>query len=220
MIWFITENRNEFQNVIKHLSDAGYDAELFSKFSGALSGFTAVVPEAIFIDADMSEVACLEFCWSVKNTQNKKVKLIIFSSSSIEKTEIAAFENGADEFILKPLRERAVIKRILTRLNNYSSSTLSCMIKGIYKLNINRDSFTVLLNNVQIILSRKEFELLALIASEPGKIYSREEIFRRVWKKIMDDKDRTIDVHILRLRKKLGEELISTHKGIGYRLAL
>jgi two-component system alkaline phosphatase synthesis response regulator PhoP len=85
------------------------------------------------------------------------------------------------------------------------------------KIYIDRESFSVYVNQHPVAVSRKEFELLHLMASQPGKIFTRDEIFEKVWKRKSNPKDRTIDVHILRLRKKLGDEFISTQKGVGYR---
>jgi two-component system alkaline phosphatase synthesis response regulator PhoP len=218
MIWIISNNRNEFISLTKELLANKITYKIFSSVTDTFNHLNSDVPEGIIIDADDSEMSCLEFCHKIKSiSSNKKVILFILSGSQSESFEVSVFEAGADEFIIKPIREKALLKRILTRLN-IDQVPLNILYKGKDSaLQINKEAFSVYLNQVYVPLSRKEFELLYLIASQPGKVFTREEIFSKIWKRIPAEKERTIDVHILRLRKKLGEEFISTQKGIGYR---
>ena len=146
----------------------------------------------------------------------------MLSDVASENIEIQAFDSGADDFIRKPLFPEAFIRRIMNRIHakEQNSIQLESTHTGQSKLYIDRESFTVFLNQQPISISKKEFELLHLMASSPGKIFTRDEIFEKIWKRKSGLNDRTIDVHILRLRKKLGEEFISTQKGVGYRFEL
>jgi two-component system alkaline phosphatase synthesis response regulator PhoP len=219
MFWIISDKKIELEILLQEFSMKGYHVSVFNNLNEALSELQNIKPDAILIDADMSEIPCLEFCHKIKsNTEFQKILLIVISSGVSEAIEEAMFDAGADEFVTRPLRKRALLKRISSRLNKtFSLQKVMYNGKGKSALEIDRESFTVYLNHMLIPLSRKEFELLHLMASHPGKVFTREEIFNKVWNKKHISKERTIDVHILRLRKKIGEEFISTQKGIGYR---
>ena len=219
MLWLISNNKNDFDGLISELSSKGIKYSYFLKISDALNQLNKETPEGILVDADQSEILCFEFCHKIKSLSHlKKTKLIVISSNYSESMEEAVFDAGADEFVTKPIKQKAMVKRISARLN-FSAPEFSILykIKGKQTLQIDKESFSVYLNQVHIPLSLKEFELLHLMASHPGKVFTRNEIFDKVWKKKHLAKERTIDVHILRLRKKIGEEFFSTQKGVGYR---
>ena len=219
MLWLISNNKNDFDGLIGELSSKGIKYSYFLKISDALNQLNKETPEGIILDADQCEILCFEFCHKIKSLSHlKKTKLIVISSNYSESMEEAVFDAGADEFVTKPIKQKAMVKRISARLN-FSAPEFSILynIKGKHTLQIDRESFSVYLNQVLIPLSLKEFELLHLMASHPGKVFTRNEIFDKVWKKKHLAKERTIDVHILRLRKKIGEEFFSTQKGVGYR---
>jgi two-component system alkaline phosphatase synthesis response regulator PhoP len=221
MYWFICDKKGDLEILLEEFSLKGFHVAAFDKISEALAELNNHIPDAILIDADKSEIPCLEFCHKLKsNTEFQKVLLIVISSNVSEAIEEAMFDAGADEFVTKPIRKGALLKRISLRLNKpFSGQKVMYNGNGNGKsaLEIDKESFTVYLNHTLVPLSRKEFELLYLMASHPGKIFTREEIFNKVWNKKHISKERTIDVHILRLRKKIGEAFISTQKGIGYR---
>jgi two-component system alkaline phosphatase synthesis response regulator PhoP len=219
MIWIITHHKGDYSGLMDKLNLLGHPPRLFTVAAEALKELEVNKPEAIFLDVDDAELTGLEFCWILKSSSEwKKIKVFIISSKTDDATEIKAFENGADEFLLKPLREQVAIKRVIRQLRiNGDYPTLNFSVNGHASLRIDKESYTVFFNNEPVLLSKKEFELLFLLASQPGKVFTREEIFNKIWKKSFGKKDRTIDVHILRLRKKLGEDFFSTQKGIGYR---
>jgi len=219
MFWFISEKKEEFEILIEEFISKGFQTRMFTKVSEALTKLKDETPEGILIDAEKSEIPCLEFCHKIKSLSDyKKIILIVVSSSVSEVIEEAMFDAGADEFVCKPIRQRALFKRISARLSRTpNSQKVLYNENGKLALQIDKESFTVYLNHTIVPLSRKEFELLHLMASHPGKVFTREEIFTKVWNRKHDSKERTIDVHILRLRKKIGEEFITTQKGIGYR---
>ena len=219
MLWLISNNKIEFNGLIGELSANGFKYTFFSKISHAFNKLNKETPDGIIIDADESEILCLEFCHKIKSLAHlKKTKLIVISSNVTESMEMEVFDNGADEFVTKPLKQKAMLKRISKRMNfSIPEFTILYKTKGKDTLHIDKESFSVYLNQVLVPLSLKEFELLYLMASQPGKVFSRNEIFNKVWKREHMAKERTIDVHILRLRKKIGEDFFSTQKGVGYR---
>ncbi|HPD53697.1 MAG TPA: response regulator transcription factor, partial [Bacteroidia bacterium] len=134
---------------------------------------------------------------------------------------IAGFDVGADDYITKPIKPRVLISRIGALFRRYdptgASSDAKAQVLTIGDLQIDREQYLIQKGGEKIELPRKEFELLALLASKPGKVFTREEILERVWGNDVIVGDRTIDVHVRKLREKLGEELIRTVKGIGYK---
>jgi two-component system alkaline phosphatase synthesis response regulator PhoP len=218
-IWFVGNRFEEYSNLTTELISMGFSLNYYNKVSDAFSEINEQIPGAIIVDSDGSEIASFEFCYKVKISSNGiKPCLFILSSNKSEKMEISAFKSGADEFILKPVRNSSFLTRLETRLNNASvDKSVLFKVKGNTTLQIDKESFSVYKNQLLVPLSRKEFELLHLMACHPGKVFTREEIFKKIWNRSIDAKERTIDVHILRLRKKLGDEFFSTQKGVGYR---
>lgn len=175
-----------------------------------------VNPSLIVMDIMMPKMDGIEACQIIRKDLNITQPIIAFLTSRAEDySQIAGFEAGADDYINKPIRPRLLISKVeslLRRLdrpvnigNNLSNS-----------LKIDRDKFMIELNNEKIILPKKEFELLELLASRPGKVYNREQILSIVWGNETIVGERTIDVHIRKLREKLGDEYIRTIKGVGY----
>ncbi len=221
MIWLVGKDLNQYRPLLHTFSNQKIASKHYESLTDALRVLDQK-PDAILIDIDGVEQLSLEFCWIVNHNINyKKASIFIFSSNADETLEVSAFEAGASDFIVKPFRKDAVLSRIQSRLNNFSENHLiRSSLNGETVLEINKEEFSVLFKDEMITLSRKEFELLYLLAGNPGKVFSREELYKRVWSNEYDPKDRTIDVHILRLRKKLDDNIITTLKGVGYRLNL
>lgn len=191
------------------------------RFSSAVTDIKRLQPDAVLIDIDRQELAALELCFLIKSeTGFNHLKTIILSSSTEPEAEIASFKAGADDYVTKPLQQAAFLTRLSKRIGIGSETIALQSATNFKKLHIDKDAYTVHLNQSIIPLSKMEFELLHLLASHPSKVFTREEIFEKVWKREGNEKDRTIDVHVLRLRKKLGVDIIQTQKGIGYRLVL
>jgi len=177
-------------------------------------------PQVVLIDSESHrELAALEFCYFIKsNPKFTHSKTFILSDHAEEFAEVAAFDAGADDFIHKPVRLKSLARRISARLDKTGKDILiQGEADGTSSVKIDPESYSVFLGTNAIHVSRKEFELLYLMASRPGKIFNRHELYEQVWKKKYSFRDRTIDVHILRLRRKLGKDLIQTQKGVGYR---
>ena len=160
----------------------------------------------------------IEACSNLREIESLSKSMIIFLSARGEDfTQIAAFDAGADDYINKPVKPKILLKkissisrRILSENNNTSNIIVGSLV-------IDRESYSVTLEKDEIALPRKEFELLYLLASKPGKVLTRDEIMFKVWGTQVVVGDRTIDVHVRKLREKIGEKYIKTIKGVGYK---
>lgn len=177
-------------------------------------------PDLILLDIMMPEMDGIETCRELRALPEFKNTLIAFLTARGEDfTQITGFEVGADDYITKPIKPRLLISRVNALLRRKLMENEEHVIQ-IGNLRIDREKFIVKLGENEIFLPRKEFELLSLLASKPGKVFKREEILNKIWGKEVIVGDRTIDVHIRKLREKLGDETIKTIKGIGYKLDL
>ncbi|HRW22195.1 MAG TPA: response regulator transcription factor [Bacteroidales bacterium] len=181
-------------------------------------------PHLILLDVMMPEINGIELCEQLRNNEETADTLIIILTARGEDySQIAGLESGADDYIVKPINYKVLISRVnalLRRkfmLNKQSNHNLVNQIK-IGNLIIDREKYLVKNNNIIINLPRKEFELLALLVSSPGKVFTRNEIYDTIWGDTIVG-DRTIDVHILKLREKLGSRHIKTIKGVGYKFS-
>ncbi|MDG1433621.1 MAG: response regulator transcription factor [Saprospiraceae bacterium] len=178
-------------------------------------------PDLIILDIMMPEMDGVEVCRQLRAKANFDDTLITFLTARGEDySQIAAFDVGGDDYITKPIRPRVLISRIkaLLRRKNRTIAKSSINILTIKDLTIDKEKVTVEVNGTKIDLAKKEFELLSLLASRPGKVFTREEIFRKIWGNDVIVGNRTIDVHIRKLREKIGDSYIKTSKGIGYKM--
>lgn len=177
-------------------------------------------PDLIILDIMMPRMDGVEVCRHLRNKPEFSNTLIAFLTAREEDySQIAALEVGGDDYITKPIRPRVFLSRIkaLLRRSDRRGPTEEGEILKIGDLIIDKERVSVQKGDEEIELAKKEFELLSLLVSKPGKVYSREEIFNKVWGTDVIVGNRTIDVHIRKLREKIGEEYIKTIKGIGYK---
>ncbi|MBN8692101.1 MAG: response regulator transcription factor [Bacteroidetes bacterium] len=176
-------------------------------------------PHLIVLDVMMPEMDGIETCRILRENKEIGNTLIVFlSARSEDYTQIAGFDSGADDYITKPVKPRVFISRIkalLRRLGSDTPKTEKVMEFGDIKVDL--EKYMVYKNQNEIILPKKEFKLLELLVSKPGKVFTREFILEKIWGDEVVVGDRTIDVHIRKLREKLGEENIKTVKGVGYK---
>lgn len=144
--------------------------------------------------------------------------MVFLTARSEEYSEIAGFNVGADDYIAKPIKPRALVSRInaILRRNAPAEDVIDNKLE-IGDLVIDREAYLVYKNGVKVVLAKKEFELLYLLASKPGKVYTREVILKNIWEDSVVVTNRTIDVHIRKLREKLGDDCVATVKGVGYK---
>ena len=173
-------------------------------------------PELIILDVMMPGKTGLEVCKILRSNKEFENTIIIFLTAlNDDNTQIKGLETGGDDYITKPISPKVLISRVNALFRRIVKETGSVLQIG--DLSIDREKYIVVLNNEEIILARKEFELLALLASKPAKVFLRNEILDKVWGTEVIVGDRTIDVHVRKIRQKLGDDYIATVKGLGYK---
>ena len=179
-------------------------------------------PHLIILDVMMPEMDGIEACEVIRNTSGLENTIVTFLTARGEDySQVAGFEAGADDYITKPIRPKVLVskvKALLRRLKEDASSTDEIVKVG--NIVINREEYKIINDGEEIILPRKEFELLSLLTSKPSKVFKREVILDRVWGNEVVVGGRTIDVHIRKLREKIGEDHFKTVKGVGYKFVL
>ncbi|MBL1233068.1 MAG: response regulator transcription factor [Vicingaceae bacterium] len=195
----------------------------------ALSGKEAIQiaqkerPDLIVIDVMMPEMDGIETCHELRAIDELKDTLITFLSARAEDySQVAGFDAGADDYIAKPIKPRLLVSKIkaILRRKNTVSEPLGELEIEVGNIKIDREKYLVYQDDNSFALPKKEFELLALLMSKPGKVFTREVILESIWGTDVVVGDRTIDVHIRKLREKLGDKYIETIKGVGYKLKL
>ncbi len=178
-----------------------------------------VIPHLIILDVMMPGMDGVETCEEIRKIEDLKDSVVVFLSARGEDySQIAGFDAGADDYITKPVKPKILIFKIKALLKKFEISGVKKSDKiTTGDIEIDKERYVVLKNNKEIILPKKAFELLFLLASKPNKVFSRDEIFDEIWGTDIVVGDRTIDVHIRKLREKLGEQYIFTVKGVGYK---
>lgn len=203
-----------------NLQDAGYETLAASNGADAVRKAVQFVPDLILLDVMMPEKDGFQTIKEIRNKAQLDHTIVIFLTAlSDEKSEIEGLKLGADDYIYKPLKPDLIIQRVRTALRRKrkkaDEESENTMQFG--DLEINRYKFTVNYRGADIILAKKEFELLSLLASKPGRVFLRNEILEKVWGSDIIVGDRTIDVHIRKIRQKTGVDMIKTVKGVGYK---
>ena len=177
-------------------------------------------PDLILLDVMMPEMDGVEFCRRLRsNNANDKIIVAFLTARNEDFTQIAALDTGGDDFITKPIRPQVLISRIKALLRRGGADSLK-NLSDILEFNdftIDKEKVKVIVKGKSIDLAKKEFELLHLLASKPGRVFTRDEIFSKIWGTEVIVGNRTIDVHIRKVREKIGEDYIKTVKGIGYK---
>lgn len=175
------------------------------------------IPHLIIMDVMMPEMDGITAVEEIRKIKNLNETLIVFlTARSEDYSQIAGFEAGADDYVSKPVKIKVLVSRIIALLRR-SIKTKTTESIEVNNLIIDQDRYVVIKNNEEIFLPKKEFKLLKLLASSPKKVFSREEIFSRVWGDDVIVGDRTIDVHVRKIREKIGIDNIKTIKGVGYK---
>ncbi len=205
-----------------NLSRNGFNTIQASNGKDAIKLADQEVPDLILLDIMMPDMDGVETCYELRKNEKLKDTLVAFlTARSEEYSEIAGLEAGADDYIQKPIRPRLLLTRIKALMRRKESSRPSSATSTVLdfgSLKIHPRSYEVTIDDEIITLAKKEFEVLMLLASQPGKVFTREEMFHKVWGYSVPIASRTIDVHISKLREKVGERYIKTLKGVGYKL--
>lgn len=175
-------------------------------------------PHLIILDVMMPEMDGIETCTELRRIDGLKNSIIIFLTARGEDySQIAGFEAGGDDYVAKPVKPKVLVSRVKALLRRYRDDDSLQETMVFENFSINPEKFVVIKDGVEMTLPKKEFELLLALASHPGKVLTREEIFSKVWGTNVIVGDRTIDVHIRKIREKLGIDNIRTVKGVGYK---
>lgn len=221
-ILLVDDDADIIEFIRYNLIKEGFQVAIASNGKEAIKKAKTFIPQLIILDVMMPEMDGIEACQSLRTMKELQNTVITFLTARNEDySQLAGFEAGADDYIQKPIKPKILIskvKSLLRRFNNTSETVENS--KNLISLNsitIDKEKYTVVFNNVQHILPKKEFELLALLASKPNKVFRREEILSAIWGDDVIVGDRTIDVHIRKIREKIDLENIKTIKGVGYK---
>lgn len=216
----IVDDEPDIRELIEYnLKKEGYQVFTASNGQEGVAEAKRSQPDLIILDIMMPKMDGIEACRILRSMNEFKNTFMVFlTARSEEYSEIAGFNVGADDYIAKPIKPRALVSRINAILRRSSQPEESVENKvEIADLVIDRESYLVYRNSEKIVLAKKEFELLYLLASKPGRVYTREVILKSIWEDSVVVTNRTIDVHIRKIREKLGGNYISTVKGVGYK---
>ena len=176
------------------------------------------LPELIILDVMMPEMDGMETCEQLRRIPSLSNTIITFLTARGEDySQVAGYNAGADDYITKPVKPKVLVSKVNAMLRRLEKESVSKNIMNVGNLVIDRDEYKVIKDSEEIILPRKEFELLSLLASKPGKVFKRDDILDKVWGNEVVVGGRTIDVHIRKLREKIGEDSFKTVKGVGYK---
>ncbi|MBM3921265.1 MAG: response regulator transcription factor [Sphingomonadales bacterium] len=216
----VVDDELDILEIIRHaLNKEGFEVHIAANGFQALEQTRKIKPDLILMDVMMPVMDGMEACRQLKeDNDTKNIPIVFLTARSEEFAELAGFEAGADDYISKPIRPRVLMSRlkaILRRRNAIQSTTHEIIDFG--DLKIDRERFVVEFKGKSLQFPRKEFELLSFLASRPGRVFSRDEILENVWGNEVLVVDRTIDVHVRKIREKLEERYIYTVKGVGYK---
>lgn len=200
-----------------NLSNEGYQVTTAQNGVEAVKKAKKELPHLIILDVMMPEMDGIEACEIIRKDADMKNTIITFLTARGEDySQVAGFDAGADDYITKPIKPKVLISKVKALLRRFKEEEKNGTVK-IGNLVIDREAYKITLKGNEIILPRKEFELLSLLASKPGKVFKRDEILDTVWGNEVVVGGRTIDVHIRKLREKIGDDSFKTVKGVGYK---
>jgi two-component system alkaline phosphatase synthesis response regulator PhoP len=216
----IVDDEPDILELIEYnLKKEGYQVYSARNGQEAVAEAKRTQPDLIVLDIMMPKMDGIEACRIMRTMPEFKNTFMVFlTARSEEYSEIAGFNVGADDYIAKPIKPRALVSRINAILRrNAPPEEITDNKLEIGDLVIDREAYLVYKKGVKVVLAKKEFELLYLLASKPGKVYTREVILKNIWEDSVVVTNRTIDVHVRKLREKLGDDCVSTVKGVGYK---
>lgn len=219
-ILLVDDEQDILEIIGYNLSQEGYQVFTASNGREAVEKAQKELPNLIILDVMMPEMDGMEACEHIRKIPSLQNTIITFLTARGEDySQVAGFDAGADDYITKPVKPKVLVSKVKALLRRVKEESQGDVL-NVGDIEINREEYKIVKDGVEIILPRKEFELFYLLASKPGKVFKREEILDRVWGNEVVVGGRTIDVHIRKLREKIGDEWFKTIKGVGYKLDL
>lgn len=194
--------------------------QIFTASNGKEAIKTAIkeVPDLIIMDVMMPEMDGMETCENIRRIPALNHVIITFLTARNEDySQMAGFDAGADDYITKPIKPKLLVSKVKALLRRLKEEGINNETLNVGGIEINREEYKIIKDNLEMALPRKEFELFYLLASKPGKVFKREEILDKIWGNDVIVGGRTIDVHIRKLREKIGDSFFKTIKGVGYK---
>jgi two-component system alkaline phosphatase synthesis response regulator PhoP len=218
----VVDDEEPILELLKYnLEKSGYDVKTASDGSKAVEIAKKFIPDLVLLDIMMPKMDGVETCRLIREIPEMQKSFVVFlTARSEEYSEVAAFDVGADDYITKPIKPRALMSRISALFRRDTKKTSPSSLITIGELTIDRTSYTIKINDKEISLPKKEFELLYFLAQNPNKVFSREDLLQNIWGSDVYVLARTVDVHIRKVREKIGDDYITTVKGVGYKFSL
>ena len=214
------DDEPDILEILKYnLSNVGYDIYLANDGLSAIKKAKEIIPNLIIMDVMMPKMDGIQACENLRENEKFNDTIIMFLTARGEDfSHVAAYEAGADDYVTKPVKPKILVSKVKGLLRRFKKVTDNDIaIIELKDIVIDKEKYKVYISGNNLDLPRKEFELLYLLASKPDKVFKREKIMENVWGGEVVVGDRTIDVHIRKLREKLGDKYIKTFKGVGYK---
>lgn len=215
----VVDDEEPILELLKYnLEKSGYEVKTAQDGARAVDIARKFVPDLVLLDIMMPKMDGVETCRQLRDMPELQKTFVVFlTARSEEYSEVAAFDIGADDYITKPIKPRALMSRISALFRRESKKSSPSNTITIADLTIDRTSYTVSIDGREINLPKKEFELLYFLAQSPNKVFNREELLQNIWGTDVYVLARTVDVHIRKVREKIGDNYITTVKGVGYK---
>ncbi|MCO6148017.1 response regulator transcription factor [Flavobacterium sp. NRK1] len=220
-ILLVDDEQDILEIVGYNLTQEGYQVITAVNGREAVAKAKKELPHLIIIDVMMPEMDGMEAVENIRKIPELSNVIITFlTARSEDYSQVAGFDAGADDYIAKPIKPKLLVSKVKALLRRLKDDEAKEDVLRVGTIEINREEYKIIMEDKEIVLPRKEFELFYLLASKPGKVFKREEILDKVWGNEVVVGGRTIDVHIRKLREKIGDDLFKTIKGVGYKLEI
>ncbi|KGO87314.1 ArsR family transcriptional regulator [Flavobacterium rivuli WB 3.3-2 = DSM 21788] len=220
-ILLVDDEQDILEIVGYNLTQEGYQVITAVNGREAVAKAKKEIPHLIIIDVMMPEMDGMEAVENIRKVPELSNVIITFlTARSEDYSQVAGFDAGADDYIAKPIKPKLLVSKVKALLRRLKEDDSKADVLRVGNIEINREEYKIVMEDREIVLPRKEFELFYLLASKPGKVFKREEILDKVWGNEVVVGGRTIDVHIRKLREKIGDDIFKTIKGVGYKLEI
>ena len=219
-ILLIDDEKDILEFLSYNLKKAGYKIDQAKNGDQGLKKLKTFKPDLIIVDVMMPILDGIEFCSIVRsNPQHENIIIVFLTARSEDYTQIVALESGADDFISKPIKPKLLITKINSLIKRIENKKAENSILKFKNIELNIEKYQVLVDGEEKIFPKKEFEILEMLMKNVSKVLTREQLLNSIWGTDLYVGDRTIDVHIKRIRNKVGSNIIKTIKGVGYKLS-